>query len=120
MDKPKGMPEHPPEGAWALVTIELNRRRQHGIYGKGQYRPHFIFGDADENGFIYYGVMVWLFDDKLEPGESGRAFVRFIFQEGVVPPPCKPDAFFEVREGYNIVGTGRIQEAGTGTPPFFT
>jgi hypothetical protein len=100
---------------WAQVDLELNHRRRGPILGKGKYRPHFIFGDTDENGFIYWGVFLWLYSDKLEPGQVGRAFVTFIFQKDQpLPRLCKPKAYFEVREGHTIVGHGRILESGSG------
>ena len=99
---------------WAVVEVELNHRRERGISGEGQYRPHLIFEDVNENGFIYYGVMLWLYGDSLAPGQSGRAFVSFVYMENDAPPLCKPGAYFEIREGLNIIGTGRVAELGSG------
>jgi hypothetical protein len=97
---------------WAHVDLELNHTRRGHIVGEGKYRPHFTFGETDEDRF---GVFLWLYSDKLEPGQVGHAFVIFIYQKGQpLPRLCKPKAYFEVREGHTIVGHGRILESGSG------
>ncbi len=82
VDLPQAMTPEDAERArefpWAIFDLTLNRRRRDGIVGEGKYRPHFVFGDTDEHGFIYWGVEVWLYGDKIDPGESGRGF----------PPSC--------------------------------
>ena len=119
MDLPRGMTvadaERLQRWPWALVDLRLDQRRKHGILGEGRYRPHLVFGDTDEHGFVYWGVSVWLYDEAVEPGESGQAFVTFLYRIDEPPPPlCRPGAYFEIREGVAIVGSGHVIECGSG------
>ncbi len=84
-----------------LPTIHGGRKSPIVLDG---YRPHFRVGGGELLGVEFFDGP----SESVQPGGSSNASVRFLYSPNVSYEPLAVGAEFEILEGPNVIGYGRV------------